>query len=164
MASITKEQFRAAMGSFAAGVTVVTTMDAEGVPWGLTATAFSSLSLEPPLCLVCIGNRAASLPVVLARRAFVVNMLRSTQVEVSQRFASPIPDKFAGIAWRPGEVTGCPCFDDALASIECDVVAVHEGGDHQIVVGELRSVVVHEGEPLAYFRGGYADVVSKKKA
>src|SRR4026208_715603 len=100
---ISAEEFRAAMGSFAAGVTIVTSIDARGVPSALTATAFSSVSMSPPLCLVCIDKRARTYEPVKLKGCFAVNILNSDQQDLSARFASPIADKFAGVAWRPGE-------------------------------------------------------------
>jgi flavin reductase (DIM6/NTAB) family NADH-FMN oxidoreductase RutF len=162
--TITKEAFRAVMGSFAAGVTLVTTTDSTGARWGLTATAFSSLSLDPALCLVCLDKRTASLPAFLEKRGFAVNILGAGQEELSNRFASRSEDKFARGAWSPGEATGAPVLADALASMECSVAAVHEGGDHLILVGALQRVTVTEGDPLLYFRGGYAGVLPRDKA
>ena len=162
--TITKEQFRAIMGSFAAGVTVVTTVDASGALFGLTATAFSSLSLDPPLCLVCIDNRAGSLPALLESKRFAVNMLRADQTDLSNRFASPIPNKLEGVSWQPGPATECPLLEGTIASMECTVVNVFPGGDHQILIGELQRISVAEGDPLLYFRGGYADLARRPKA
>ncbi len=158
MGDIGKADFRNVMGSFAAGVTVVTTVTDAGVPVGLTATAFSSLSFEPPLCLVCIDSRSASHAAILASRKFAVNMLASQQVELSNRFASRSEDKFEGLAHAPGEATGCPILEGVLASMECVVSDVLAGGDHSIFVGELRRVAVHVGSPLVYFRGGYREL------
>lgn len=162
--TITKEAFRAVMGSFAAGVTVVTTTDAAGARWGLTATAFSSLSMDPPLCLVCLDKRTASLPAFLEKRGFAVNILRAGEVELSNRFASRNEEKFAVGSWTAGEATGAPVLADAIASMECGVHEVLEGGDHLILVGALLRVTVAEGDPLLYFRGGYADLVRRNPA
>jgi flavin reductase (DIM6/NTAB) family NADH-FMN oxidoreductase RutF len=151
-----KAEFRAVMGSFAASVTVVTTIDVDGTPHALTATAFSSLSQEPPLCLVCVnrGSRAHE-PMRVGRR-FAVNMLAAGQEAVSARFAKPGPDKFAGVDWSAGPTTGCPLLPDALAWLECEVTEIFAGGDHDIFVGRLLSTRVREGAPLVYFRGRYA--------
>jgi flavin reductase (DIM6/NTAB) family NADH-FMN oxidoreductase RutF len=159
--SVSKDEFKKVMGSFAAGVTVVTTVDADGRKWGLTATAFSSLSMDPPLCLVCVGKGAGSHGPLSEGRKFAVNMLTSDQEELSNRFASRIDDKFEGVAHHAGEATGCPVLDDALASMECEVTDVHAGGDHDIFVGKLTSVTVSEGEPLLYWRGKYAGVAQR---
>jgi len=141
--------------AFAAGVTVVTTLDAEGRAVGLTATAFSSLSMEPPLCLVCVHRNGTSHDALVASRRFAVNLLTAEQVELSNRFASRADDKFADVPHRPGDATGCALLDGALASMECEVVDVFPGGDHSIFVGRLATVSVADGRPLLYWRGGY---------
>ncbi|HVJ15541.1 MAG TPA: flavin reductase family protein [Polyangiaceae bacterium] len=146
------------MGSFAAGVTIVTTIDSRGVPSAMTATAFSSVSMTPPLCLVCIDKRARTHEPVKLKGCFAVNILSSDQQDLSARFASPIADKFAGVAWRAGEVTGCPIIEGALAWMECKVAEVHSGGDHDIFLGQLFAVQVNDGSPLVYFRGSYSSL------
>lgn len=155
---VTREAFKAAMASFAAGVTIITTVDEQGKPQALTATAFSSVSLNPPLCLVCIDRRARPYRPLVVRGAFAVNILSSGQEELSNRFASPIADRFASVAWRPGEVTGCPIIEGALAWLECRVAEVHSGGDHDIIVGGVSAVSVRDGAPLVYFRGSYSSL------
>lgn len=163
-ASVTAEQFRALMGSFAAGVTVVTTRDLGGRPWGLTATAFTSLSLDPPLCLVCIDRRTASHRPLVDSGRFAVSVLTDQQQDVSNHFASKLPDKFAGVAWQPGPITAVPVLSDALAWMECAVECVHEGGDHDIFVGRILSAQVLDGRPLVYWRGSYADVTPRPRS
>jgi flavin reductase (DIM6/NTAB) family NADH-FMN oxidoreductase RutF len=156
--AVTREEFKRAMASFAAGVTVVTTLDSEGVPHALTATAFSSVSLEPPLCLVCIDRRCRTYRPLVLRGSFAVNILNANQQALSNHFASPIPDKFADVPWRPGDVTDCPLIEDALAWMECRVVEIHSGGDHDIIIGGVTSVCVNDGSPLVYFRGAYSSL------
>lgn len=153
---LTPEQFKLAMGSFAAGVTVVTGLDVDGTPQGMTATAFTSLSLTPPQCLVCVNRHARAHAAMVERRRFAVNILRDGQQSLSSRFASPILERFAGVAWSHGHASQCPIFTSALAWIECRVVEVHGGGDHNIIIGEMLSVHVNDGTPLVYFRGGYS--------
>jgi flavin reductase (DIM6/NTAB) family NADH-FMN oxidoreductase RutF len=155
MPEVTKEDLKKVMGSFAAGVTVVTTLDADGKSVGLTATAFSSLSMAPPLCLVCVHRQGASHDALVASGRFAVNLLGADQVELSNRFASRSDDKFAGVAHRKGDATGCALLDNALATMECELVDVLPGGDHSIFVGKLVAVSVAEGRPLLYWRGGY---------
>jgi flavin reductase (DIM6/NTAB) family NADH-FMN oxidoreductase RutF len=152
------EDFRAAMGSFAAGVTVITTLDANGAPQAVTATAFSSVSLSPPLCLVCIAKRTRTYQPLLLKGSFAVNILRAEQEWLSARFASSAVDRFASVAWAPGTVTGCPIIAGALVSMECQVVEVHSGGDHDIFLGSPTSIRVHEGAPLVYWRGSYSSL------
>ncbi len=153
--AVSKDDFKKVMGSFAAGVTVVTTVDADGKPWGLTATAFSSLSMDPPLCLVCIDKKSGSHQAVEGSKKFAVNFLRDAQEAVSNKFASRSEDKYSGVEHTLGAETGCPLLAGALATMECRLVNVFDGGDHSIFVGELCSVEVSEGVPLVYWRGGY---------
>lgn len=152
------EPFKAAMASFAAGVTIITSVDARGTLHALTATAFSSVSLEPPLCLVCIDKRARTYRSLLVRGCFAVNILNAGQESLSVQFASSVVDKFAGVHWRPGQVTACPIIEGALAWMECRVVEVHSGGDHDIVLGRVVAVQVRDGSPLVYWRGSYSSL------
>lgn len=161
--AITKDEFRSFMGTFAAGVTVVTTQDADGKHWGLTATAFSSLSLDPPLCLVCINHNAGSYETFKKSGKYAVNVLSDQQEELSNRFASKRDDKFDGIPWESGAVTGCPVLADTLASIECTVHEILPGGDHDIFIGAIQNVKIGQGKPLVYWGGAYGDVTSRPK-
>ena len=158
--AITPSEFKAAMGSFAAGVTVVTTVDGAGQPHGLTATAFTSVSLDPPLCLVCVDHRAASLGALRDSGVLAVSMLGASQQALSARFSTRSADKFATVAFSRGVATGCPLLDGAVAHVEGRVVDIHDAGDHAIVIAELiRVEVAPAGEgPLLYFRGRYADL------
>jgi flavin reductase (DIM6/NTAB) family NADH-FMN oxidoreductase RutF len=159
MDPVNSDDFKKVMASFAAGVTVVTTVDADGRMWGLTATAFTSLSLDPPLCLVCIDKRAASHAPLGQARKFGVSMLSADQQLLSNRFASRLEDKFDGVAYRAGDVTGCPLLEAAVATLECEIVEVYAGGDHDIFVGRLCATKVNDGAlPLVYWRGKYGDV------
>jgi flavin reductase (DIM6/NTAB) family NADH-FMN oxidoreductase RutF len=155
---VSADDFKSAMASFAAGVTIVTTIDGDGVPQAVTATAFSSVSLTPPLCLVCIGKRARTYRPLLLKGLFAVNILRAEQEWLSNRFASKIADRFASVSWSPGEITGCPLIEEALACMECEVVEVHSGGDHDIFLARPMAVRVHQGAPLVYFRGEYSSL------
>ena len=156
--SVSTEDFKAAMASFAAGVTIVTTLDRGGRPAALTATAFSSLSATPPLCLVCVNKRASAHAALRERRRFAVNVLCAAQAALSAKFAAKSADKFADVAWRPGSLTGCPIIEGALSRFECELVEVYDGGDHDIFVGALLSVEVSDGKPLVYWRGDYASL------
>jgi len=155
---VTSEEFKAAMASFAAGVTVVTTLDSAGSPHALTATAFASLSKTPPLCLVCVDKRARAHGPLHACKRFAVNILSADQQALSAQFANGEDDKFGGVPWSAGPATGCPIVAGALAWFECELSDVHRGGDHDIFVGRLLAVSVREGDPLVYFRGGYASL------
>ena len=151
---ITPDEFRHVLSHFASGVTVVTTWDADGRPAGLTASAFTSVSLEPPLILVCVDHKAQSYPALRASGRFAVNILAFEHEALSRRFASTSADKFDGVTYRPGPL-GLPLLPEALAHLECRTVHAYPGGDHTIFVGEVESAQAHEGEPLLYFRGLY---------
>lgn len=150
-------QFKLAMSHFASGVTVVTT-EHEGRRYGMTVASFASLSLRPPLVLVCIEKGTTSHDVFSQRGAFAVNILRSGQADVSNRFASRVEDRFAGVATTAGTATGLPLIEGALASIECELRDQLPGGDHTIFVGEVVALSVGEGQPLVYFRSGYHEL------
>jgi flavin reductase (DIM6/NTAB) family NADH-FMN oxidoreductase RutF len=151
---IDPQLFRRALGHFAAGVTVVTALDAAGQARGMTATAFSSLSLNPPLVLVCVDKGATFYEVITAASHFAINFLSDQQQHLSQRFASRSEDKFAGVAQAPGQ-TGAPLLADTLAAIECARYDVLPGGDHVIVLGQVEHLVVNGGAPLTHFAGKY---------
>ena len=116
--SISKEEFRRALSRFASGVTVVTTKDADGKLYGITVSAFCSVSLEPPLVLVCIERTTASHHALAASKHFVVNILRENQQNLSNHFASPSDDKFTGVEFRAG-IEEIPVLTGALANLEC---------------------------------------------
>jgi flavin reductase (DIM6/NTAB) family NADH-FMN oxidoreductase RutF len=152
--TVSKDEFRRALGHFATGVTVVTSRGEDGNLRGITVSAFSSLSLEPPLVLICIDKKASLHDHLKEGEHFAVNILAADQELISRRFASKEPDRFEGLGYREGD-TGAPLINGALASIECRIVHSYLGGDHTIVVGEVLATHVNEGDPLAYFRGGY---------
>jgi flavin reductase (DIM6/NTAB) family NADH-FMN oxidoreductase RutF len=149
-------RFRAAMASFASGVTVITTLDESGTPFGLTATAFSSVCRQPPTCLVCVAQDAEAEPIIVRSRRFAVNFLTAPQSEVSTLFARSRADKFGPTPWEPGPVLGLPVLPSALASFECEVSSVQVAGDHTIFLGVVVGVEMRAGEPLLYYRGRYA--------
>ena len=151
---ISPDEFRRALGHFASGVTTVTTLDGDGRPTGLTASAFSSVSLDPPLILVCVDHKSQSYPALLERGRFAVNVLHLEQETVSKRFASTRLDKFDGVPHRPGDL-GVPLIDGALAQLECVTVSKHVEGDHTIFVGRVERAHYGSGEPLIYYRGRY---------
>jgi len=146
------EEFKAALSRFASGVTVVTTKDSEGRAYGITVSAFCSVSLEPPLVLICIERSTLSHSAFDESSAFVVNILREGQAHVSERFASPIPDKFAPDDPSGGSIYRVP---GALAYLECRVVKRQEAGDHSIFVAQVEHTDVGQGRPLVYFRSAY---------
>jgi flavin reductase ActVB len=144
--------FRQALCQFASGVTVVTTQGPDG-PLGLTVTAFSSLSLDPPLVLVCIDRRSEA-HAGFERGAFAVSLLAEGQEAISQRFACGGPAKFADGGLVTGE-SGLLLVPDALAHLECRVTAVLPGGDHVIYVGLVERARAREGRPLVHHARGY---------
>jgi len=152
---IERHLFFQLMGSFASGVTVVTSRGEDGVLRGFTASAFSSLSLEPRLCMIGVDLRTESLPTIRASQTFAVNILSAEQRDLSQHFASKTPDKFDGLDYRHGPITGAPIFAGVVAWLECRVREVLPGGDHLIVVGEIHAGEAREGTPLLYFRSRY---------
>jgi len=146
---------RDAMGCFATGITIITATAPDGTPVGLTANSFTSVSLDPPLLLVCVANTAGTAPVLRSVEHFGVNVLQTSQQAASNRFAGKGEDRFAATAWAPGE-TGVPLLDGSLVSFECKRFEVHEGGDHFILVGEVvRAQFEPRRDPLLYFRGKY---------
>ena len=158
---MTPEQVRHALGHFATGVTVVTSVAADGQPVGTTASAVSSLSLDPPLLLVCLARTSSTLAALRARRAFVINVLAAQQRALSGHFArSGNTVSWAAIDHRAG-VGGLPVLNGALATLECELEQFVEGGDHEIVVGRLRELEVATGdvEPLLHYQGLYASLV-----
>jgi flavin reductase (DIM6/NTAB) family NADH-FMN oxidoreductase RutF len=148
--------FRSALGSFASGVTVVTTIDprtAEKV--GVTVSAFSSLSLDPPQVLFCLGRAGASVAAFEASGRFAVNILADDQRDVSGRFAGPVEARWTGQAWEPLE-SGIPALVGCLAVLDCAVARIVDGGDHLIFIGDVEGIRLSEGgRPLLYHRGGY---------
>jgi len=152
--AVDKDTFRRVMGCFASGVTVVTLMDGEGCPLGLTATAFTSVSADPPLALVCIGAESNTYEQFAVSESFAVNFLAADQADLSQRFARSGGDKFAGLEWRPGEL-GVPILAGTIGYAECRIAHVYEGGDHSIFVGQIEAGGASDGMPLTYFRGAY---------
>jgi 4-nitrophenol 2-monooxygenase / 4-nitrocatechol 4-monooxygenase, reductase component len=157
---IDKQEFRRVLGHFAAGVTVITTVGDDGKPYGLTATAFTSVSLEPPLVLVCVDKKSESHPHFHTSRVFAVNFLAVGHELLSRRFAVSGGDKFTDLAVRTG-ITGAPLLDEALGYLECRTVDIAEGGDHTIFIGQVEAADAGEGEPLLYFRGSYRKITDQ---
>jgi flavin reductase len=147
---------RQIMGQFATGVTVVTT-DGKAGPHGLTANAIASLSLDPPLVLVAVEKRAHSLDYLTKNGCFAINILRVDQEEISRRFATPGPKDFTGLNTTTAGTTA-PILSDCLAFVDCRVVEILPGGDHEIFVGEIVAGEYHGGKPLLYFAGGYRHI------
>jgi flavin reductase (DIM6/NTAB) family NADH-FMN oxidoreductase RutF len=160
-ATVTAAEFRHAMGHFATGVTVITSVGADGHPVGTTANAVSSLSLDPPLLLVCFGQSSQTLAAIRAHGAFAVNVLAAPQEELSANFARRgLTAVWDEVRHRPG-LTGSPRLHGVLATLECTVEHRLPGGDHEIVVGRVRDAQTGDGEsaPLVFWRGRYASLI-----
>jgi len=146
---------RDALGSFATGVTVATCVDGDGTPFGLTVNSFTSVSLDPPLLAVCIAKGARCAPALAAAGHFAVNVLQTGQQPASSRFSTRDEDRFGATPWSTGE-TGSPLLMESLAVFECERHAIHEAGDHDILVGRVvRASFDPNLDPLLYFRGSY---------
>lgn len=155
--AISKDEFRAALGRFASGVTIVTTKDTEGRLHGITVSAFCSVSLEPPLILVCIEKNTGSHYALEQSKSFVVNILGEDQQYLSKRFASYSSNKFEETKYRSG-IDDLPVLEDALANLECRLVNSHVSGDHTIYVGEIQKATINDGKPLIYWHGNYGKI------
>lgn len=157
--AIEPREYRNAVGCFATGVTIVTTLDHDGEKIGITANSFSSLSLDPPLVLFCVDAKINSFEAFESCRHFNINVLRESQMDLSNRFARSSDDKWDGIDHGYGE-NGCPVFPESVAVLECDKHAMYEGGDHLIMVGEVTNMTYEQGEasPLLYFKGAYGKI------
>lgn len=148
-------QFRDVLGSFASGVTVVTTVS-NGEPVGMTCQSFSSVSLDPPLVLFIPAKTSRAWPLMQRSGRFCVNFLAAGQAELSNTMASRGTDKFAGVSWQPTESTGSPLLEGALGYVDCSIHAVHEAGDHYVVIGRVLDLALGEAEkPLLFFQGKY---------
>jgi len=146
---------RDALGCFATGVTVVTCVDPAGTPAGLTVNSFTSVSLDPPLLLVCVHKLAATAEALTSASHFAINVLQTGQQPASIRFATRDEDRFGVTPWSCGEA-GAPILKDSLGVFECERFAVYDGGDHHILVGQVVKASFDGGlDPLLYFRGRY---------
>jgi flavin reductase (DIM6/NTAB) family NADH-FMN oxidoreductase RutF len=153
-------EFRKAMGCFATGVTIIT-LDLEGEVHGMTANAFASVSLEPPLVLVCVEQSARTHAHLHAKKRFGVNVLAQNQRVISEYYARPVhAHEHAEEAGARFERTaqGTPILYGALAYLECRLQSAQEAGDHTIFIAEVEDVVVRQGEPLLFFRGKYRKI------
>jgi flavin reductase (DIM6/NTAB) family NADH-FMN oxidoreductase RutF len=154
VAPVPAAEFRAACARFATGITIVTCLDGEGRPHGLTVNSFTSVSLDPPLVLVSIDLRHAILGHFLACPWFAVNVLAENQEDLSHRFSSVSENRFIDVDWHSGE-SGMPLLAGVLAHFECAAVRHIEIGDHAVLVGEVRQARNSEGMPLVYFNRSY---------
>ena len=150
--------FRRVLGQFATGVTIITAMDGDE-PAGVAANSFTSVSLDPPLVLFCVGRTSSTWPRIERARKFAVNILGEHQEELSQLFATKGADRFGQTEWHVG-VGGSPVLHDCLAYLDCEFWAEYDGGDHIIVVGKVLDLGLTEGPgPLLFFGGKYGRLI-----
>lgn len=162
---VNRERYRSVMGHFASGVTIITTRH-EGIDYGLTASAVSSLSLDPPMLLICVNKTSSTQKAIAQSQIFAVNILREDQSEMAHQFARSHLDKFGGVSVSYGEL-GAPLLGGTLATIECRVTEEVVGGTHSVFLAEVHSAQATEGMPLTYFRGRmgrFAFITSGKAA
>lgn len=158
--TIDANHFRRACGQWATGVSIVTTADPDGKPYGLTMNAVSSLSLDPPMFLVCVDKNSDTREPMLAGGNFCVNVLTTEQQDLSNRFAKKGDDKFVDVEWEVS-ASGAPRLASTLMSIACEVSEVFSGGDHDIICGTVCEIVqsTHaQAKPLLYYGGGYGAI------
>ena len=151
-------EFRKVLGQFATGVTIITAIDGDE-PVGVAANSFTSVSLDPPLVLFCVGRSSTTWPRIESARKFAVNILGEHQEELSQLFAQKGADRFGQTDWHVG-VGGSPVLEDVIAYLDCEFWAEYDGGDHIIVVGRVLDLgTPHDAGPLLFFRGKYGRLV-----
>ena len=151
---VDQRHFRDVMGTFATGVTVITTLESD-VPYGITANSFTSVSLSPPLVMFCLGESSTNFKFFMESDCFAVNILTEQQDSLSARFASYEGNRFEGVDWVTWE-TGAPILKNVVSAIDCRLEATHDAGDHIIMVGQVvRAEKQNNTEPLLYFQGGY---------
>jgi flavin reductase (DIM6/NTAB) family NADH-FMN oxidoreductase RutF len=151
---VTSDEFRHACGRFTTGVAIASVSDAQGAAHGLTVSSFTSVSLHPPLILICLSHAVTMIEAFRHASFFGINILREEDSGLSQRFAARGHDRFNAVPWHTGE-TGVPLLNCALASLECEVHQRIASGDHDIVVGRVVRTHVEDGQPLVHFSGRY---------
>ncbi len=157
----TTDEFRASLGQFATGVTIVTARDGQGHLVGLTANSFSSVSLAPPLVLWCLSSRSTALPGFQTATHYAINVLAADQRPLAERFARKGIDRFDGAPWRPG-LTGAPVIEGAVAVFECSHHLMQEAGDHTVLIGHVHHVRRRVGARPLIFHGSrfFTDLTS----
>lgn len=155
--SVNPDEFRAVLGRFPSGVTIVTTKGADDSDQGMTVSAFCSVSLEPPLVLICIEKSASVYEALTTAAGFAVNILSAKQEQIARRFSIVDIDRFEGVGFTRSS-NGYAILDDVLGVLECSRFALHDAGDHTIILGEVEATRVETGTPLLYYRGGYAQL------
>jgi 3-hydroxy-9,10-secoandrosta-1,3,5(10)-triene-9,17-dione monooxygenase reductase component len=153
MTAFDQARFREVLGHFATGITIVTATE-EGAPVGFSCQSFAALSLDPPMVILAPSKSSTSWPRIARAGAFCVNILGEHQEAVCRAFAVSGGNKFDGVEWTPG-VTGAPLIDGSLATIECTLGAIYEGGDHELVTGHVVDMEIGEGSPLIFYRSGF---------
>jgi flavin reductase (DIM6/NTAB) family NADH-FMN oxidoreductase RutF len=156
---LAKRELRDVLGTFATGVTIVTAWD-EGAnaPVGVTASSFNSVSLDPPLVLWSVGKQALSADVLTTNERFAIHVLNAEQTDLANRFAKSGTDKFGPTDYAR-DTNGVPVLPDFASRFDCQLEAVHKGGDHLIIVGRVMSIERGGGEPLVFHDGGFATAV-----
>lgn len=154
---IDEYRFRSVLSRFASGVTVVTAKGGDGMDHGITVSAFCSLSLEPPLILVCIDHATVMHGILESAATFTVNVLAADQEDLARRFSDPDNDRFEGTSYTRG-ANGLALLTGAAAQLECALTHRFEGGDHTIFVGRVEAADASDAQPLLYYRGGYASL------
>ncbi|HEV3330824.1 MAG TPA: flavin reductase family protein [Bryobacteraceae bacterium] len=154
MAPVSSDEFRRACGRFATGVAVAAVLDPAGAPHGLTVSSFTSVSLHPPLVLICLDHAVTNIEEFRHATHFGLSFLGEEERRISDRFAQKGHDRFDGVEWHRGE-TGVPLLTHALATLECAVHQRFTAGDHDILVGEVIRTHAKEGPPLVHFSGHY---------
>ena len=157
--AVNVDDFKKALQLWASGVTVVTTTSEQLGPQGMTVTAFSSVSANPPQILVCLNQNADTVNGIEASQYFAVNVLRADQQDVSNQFAGGASqaERFANTAWT-ASASGSPLLNDSIVSLDCKVIDKVLAGSHWIVIGEIQETVCRTGEPLLYFSGAYREL------
>jgi len=153
--AVSSDVFRRACGRFATGVAIAGAIDSNGAPHGLTVSSFSSVSLDPPLILICLGHAIAAIDVFRQSRHFGLSVLHENQRALSERFAMRLDDRFDSLAWRRGE-SGVPLIDGALAAMECETRHCVTAGDHDIFIAEMLRATIGDGRPLIHFASEYS--------
>jgi flavin reductase (DIM6/NTAB) family NADH-FMN oxidoreductase RutF len=155
--TISEDEFRNVLGRFASGVTVVTAVAADGKDQGMTVTAFASVSLVPPLVLICIERTASAHETLTTTDEFVVNILSAAQEQVARRFAIEGIDRFESVAYARAS-SGISVLENVIGVVECRRTTLYSGGDHTIIVGQVEAARAVNGKPLLYYRGGYSQL------
>lgn len=150
---IDETQFKHVIGHFTTGVSVITVRN-NGIDFGITASAVSSVSVEPPMLLVCVNKSTGTCHAIAGAKSFTVNIMKETQTELALRFARANTDKFSEVDFTYGHL-GNPVLEDTLATLECRVVEEVNGGTHTVFLAEVQTAEAADGEPLVYYRGKF---------